>query len=75
MLNFAVGPVMSPPEVLEAAARSSPYFRTPEFSAVMLENERMLLSLLHAPAGSRCVFLTTLLSLLTVPCMVWLLLR
>lgn len=59
MLNFTVGPVMSDPDVIEVANQSTPYFRTPEFSKVMLENEDMLLELLHAPVGSRCVFLTT----------------
>lgn len=59
MLNFTVGPVMSAPEVLDVAGSSTPYFRTPEFSEVMKENERLGLGLLHAPAGSRCVFLTT----------------
>lgn len=59
MLNFTVGAVMSDPDVIEVANQSTPYFRTLEFSKVMLENEDMLLELLHAPAGSRCVFLTT----------------
>lgn len=59
MLNFTVGPVMSDPEVLEVSAQSAPYFRTPEFSQIMKENEERMLSLVHAPAGSRCVFLTS----------------
>ncbi len=58
MLNFTVGPVMSDEDVLEVAHVSTPYFRTPEFSELMLENERMFLALLHAPADSRAVFLT-----------------
>ena len=58
MLNFTVGPVMSPSEVLEVSAKNAPYFRTPEFSQVMLENERIMLGLLSAPRNSRCVFLT-----------------
>lgn len=58
MLNFTVGPVMSPEEVLAVSAENAPYFRTPEFSQVMLENERIMLGLLSAPAGSHCVFLT-----------------
>ncbi len=58
MLNFTVGPVMSPDEVLAASAEDSPYFRTPEFSGVMLESERIMLRLLSAPEGARCVFLT-----------------
>lgn len=58
MINFAVGPVQADEAVLEAGAQQVPYFRTPEFSAVMLENERLFLQLLGAPAGSRAVFLT-----------------
>lgn len=58
MLNFTVGPVMSPDEVLDVSSGSAPYFRTPEFSRVVLENESIMLSLLDAPEGSRCVFLT-----------------
>ena len=74
MLNFTVGPVMSAEDVIEVANHSTPYFRTPEFSALMLENEKLMLEFLHAPENSRCVFLTTLLSLATVPAIVWLLL-
>ena len=59
MINFTVGPVMSSEEVLAVAAGQTPYFRTAEFSAVMLENERLMLKYLNAPEGSRCVFLTT----------------
>ena len=58
MLNFTVGPVMSPQYVLDVSAKDAPYFRTAEFSKVMLESERRMLSLLSAPEGSRCVFLT-----------------
>ena len=58
MLNFTVGPVMSSDEVLEIASHSTPYFRTQEFSELMLSNERMTLGLFNAPKGSRCVFLT-----------------
>ena len=59
MLNFTVGPVMSSDEVIEVANHSTPYFRTPEFSQIMLENEKMILDMLHAPEKSRCVFLTS----------------
>lgn len=58
MLNFTVGPVMSPDEVLTVSAENAPYFRTSEFSQVILENERIMLCLLSAPKDSRCVFLT-----------------
>lgn len=59
MLNFTVGPVMSDPDVLEVASNSTPYFRTPDFSSIMLENEKLMLKFLDAPPDSRCVFLTT----------------
>ena len=59
MLNFTVGPVMSGRDELAVTGRSAPYFRTPEFSKNMLESEEMMLDLLSAPTGSRCVFLTS----------------
>ena len=58
MLNFTVGPVMSSTEVLSVGAEQVPYFRTPEFSDVMFENEKLFLNLAGAPRGSRAVFLT-----------------
>ena len=59
MLNFTVGPVMSAEDVIEVANHSTPYFRTPEFSTLMKENEALMLEFLHAPENSRCVFLTS----------------
>ena len=59
MLNFTVGPVMSDKKVLEVAGISSPYFRTTEFSDIMIQNEQMMLENLNAPNDSKCVFLTT----------------
>ena len=59
MLNFTVGPVMSTQETLDIASRQTPYFRTAEFSDIMLQNEQLMLHFLNAPIGSRCVFLTT----------------
>ncbi len=58
MLNFAVGPVMCSDEVRAIGGEQVPYFRTPEFSAVMLENERLMLRYAKAPEGSRVVFMT-----------------
>ena len=58
MLNFAVGPVPSSNAVRAIGALDSPYFRTPEFSQAMLESERMLCRLAHAPKSSRAVFPT-----------------
>ena len=58
MLNFTVGPVQSCEAVHKIGAEDVPYFRTAEFSQVMLENERLMLKFAGAPAGSRCVFIT-----------------
>ena len=58
MLNFTVGPVTAPECICSLGARQVPYFRTPEFSHLMLENERLLLQFCHAGKDSRAVFLT-----------------
>ncbi len=58
MLNFTVGPVMSDSEVLAIGSEQVPYFRTPEFSKVMLQNEELFLQFVDAPDNSRAVFLT-----------------
>lgn len=58
MLNFTVGPVMSSGEVLSIGAEQVPYFRTTEFSAVMLENEKYMLEYAKVPENSRAVFMT-----------------
>lgn len=58
MINFTVGPVQSSEEVRSIGAENTPYFRTPEFSEIMLDNEKKLLKMAKAPEGSRVVFLT-----------------
>ena len=58
MINFTVGPVQSSDTVRAIGAENVPYFRTAEFSAVMLENERLMLKFVGAPEGSRAVFIT-----------------
>ena len=58
MLNFTVGPVMCSDEVREVGGEQVPYFRTPEFSAVMLENEQLMLKFAKAPVGSKAAFMT-----------------
>lgn len=58
MKLFTVGPVEMHPETLGEAGRQLPYFRTPEFSEIMLQTEQMLLQLAGAPEHSRAVFLT-----------------
>ena len=57
-INFAVGPVLIDEEILALGSDPVPYFRTPEFSALMLENERILKDLMGAPENARAVFLT-----------------
>lgn len=58
MLNFTVGPVMCSKEVCAVGGEQVPYFRTPEFSKIMLENEQYMLKFSKAPADSRAVFMT-----------------
>lgn len=58
MINFTVGPVQSSPEVLELGSHHVPYFRTPEFSKVMLENEELMCRFAKAPEGAKALFLT-----------------
>ena len=58
MLNFALGPVMSSDLVLDVGSRQTPYFRTPEFSKINLENEQIMKELLQTDEDSRVIFLT-----------------
>lgn len=58
MINFTVGPVQSNEAVRRIGGKNVPYFRTPEFSDIMLENEVLIKRFAHAPEGSRVVFVT-----------------
>ena len=58
MLNFTVGPVMSSDAVRAIGAEQVPYFRTAEFSELMLENEQLIKKFAHTSNDSRVVFLT-----------------
>ena len=58
MINFTVGPVQSDETVRVIGAEQIPYFRTPEFSEIMFENERLILKFTNAPEQSRAVFIT-----------------
>lgn len=58
MLNFTVGPVMSSEEVRAIGAEQVPYFRTAEFSATMLENEKYMIEYAKAPKDSKAIFMT-----------------
>ena len=59
MINFTVGPVQSSDAVRAIGAEQVPYFRTAEFSALMLENEQLIKKFAHATDDSRVVFLTS----------------
>ena len=58
MINFTVGPVMAIDAVREVAAEQVPYFRTPEFSEIVFENERLIKKYAGAEDDARCAFLT-----------------
>lgn len=58
MLNFAIGPVMVEPEILKIGSEQIPYFRTQEFSDIMLENEALIKKLMNANESSRMLVLT-----------------
>lgn len=58
MLNFTVGPVMSSATVCKVGAEQVPYFRTTEFSELMLENERLVKKFAYADDDARVCFLT-----------------
>ena len=58
MLNFTVGPVMSSKDVCSVGAEQVPYFRTAEFSEIMLENEKMMKKFSKAEDDARVVFIT-----------------
>ena len=58
MLNFALGPVMSSDLVLKIGSEQTPYFRTPEFSKITLENEKLMKEMLFADEDSKVIFLT-----------------
>lgn len=58
MINFTVGPVQSSEAVRKIGANQVPYFRTQEFSDVMLENEKLMKEFANAGEDSKVVFIT-----------------
>ena len=58
MLNFTVGPVIASETVRAIGAEQVPYFRTAEFSELMLENERLIKKFAKASDAARVVFIT-----------------
>lgn len=57
-LNFTVGPVQSSDTVKAIGCLNVPYFRTSEFSELMLENEKLMLDFTRALPKSRVCFMT-----------------
>lgn len=58
MINFTVGPVQSSEAVRKIGANQVPYFRTQEFSDVMLENEKLMKEFANASEDSKVIFIT-----------------
>lgn len=58
MINFTVGPVQSCEAVRKVGGENVPYFRTPEFSKIMLENEALVKKYAGAGDDARVVFIT-----------------
>lgn len=58
MINFTVGPVQSSDAVRAIGAEQVPYFRTAEFSELMLENERLVKKFANTTEDSKVVFMT-----------------
>ena len=58
MINFTVGPVQASDEVCAIGAEQVPYFRTAEFSDIMLENEKLIKKFAKAKEDARAVFIT-----------------
>ena len=58
MINFTVGPVQSSDVVREIGREQIPYFRTPEFSAIMFENEELIKKFAKADENARAAFIT-----------------
>lgn len=58
MKFFSLGPTEMFPFTLETASHQVPYFRTKEFSDIMLESEKLFKQCVHATEDSKVVFLT-----------------
>jgi aspartate aminotransferase-like enzyme len=58
MKLFTPGPIAMDPETIAIGGTQAQYFRTPEFSQLMLDCMDMLKIVLDAPGDSRMIFLT-----------------
>lgn len=55
---FTVGPAQMYQHTIDVRSHVVPYFRTAEFSELMLDNKELLLKIMYAPADSEVMFLT-----------------
>lgn len=58
MKLYTVGPTEMFPETLEVAAKQLPYFRTKEFSEVVLRSVDKMKKLLHAKENTKVIYIT-----------------
>ena len=58
MFNFTVGPVQASTEICLMGSQQVPYFRTSEFSEMMLESEGLIKKFAKAPNDSKVIFIT-----------------
>lgn len=58
MKLFTVGPTQMRKEIMEVGGQLVPYFRTKEFSDVMLDSDKLLQKFMHAPEGAKSIYLT-----------------
>lgn len=58
MINFTVGPVQASDEILAIGSEQIPYFRTEEFSNLMIDNEQLMKGFVNAPQPAKVVFIT-----------------
>ena len=55
---FTVGPAQMYQHTLEVRNHVVPYFRTPEFSELMLDNKKLMIQMMDADKDSEVIFLT-----------------
>lgn len=58
MKLFTIGPVDMLPEIKKVAGEQIPYFRTQEFSEIMLDSERLIKKFMNAGENAKPIFLT-----------------
>lgn len=58
MKLFTVGPTQMRKEILDVGGQMIPYFRTKEFSDIMLDSDAILRELMNAGDGAKSVYLT-----------------